>query len=229
LQIVHAGGVAGARGARGTVVVIDVIRAFSVSAYALSAGATECRLVAELDEARALAARLDGALLSAEVEGLPIEGVPLSNSPTLVLEADVRGRTLVQRTSSGTQGIAAATRADRLYAGSLVVARATARAILDAGPELVTLVATGEDRGHPEDRACARYLEGLLAGCPADLDDLLRPLYGTNRYRRFAAGEWPGFPVTDLDLCLAADRFEFAMPVTRDDLGLRVSAAPPDA
>jgi 2-phosphosulfolactate phosphatase len=84
LQIVHAGGVAGARSARGTVVVIDVIRAFSVSAYALSAGATECRLVADLDEARALTARLDGALLSAEVEGLPIEGVPLSNSPTLV-------------------------------------------------------------------------------------------------------------------------------------------------
>ncbi len=206
-------------------VVIDVIRAFSVSAYALSAGATECRLVADLDEARALAARL-GAPLSAEIEGLPIEGIPLSNSPTQVLEADVRGRPLVQRTSSGTQGIVAVAGAERLYAGSLVVAAATARAITAAAPELVTLVATGSDRGHPEDLACARYLEGLLAGCMPDLSSLLQPLYATERYRQLLAGEWPGFPMSDVELCLAADRFDFAMPVTRDDLGLRLIAAP---
>ncbi len=226
MRVVHAAGVAGARSARGTVVVIDVIRAFSVSAYALSAGATECRLVADLDGARALTTRLDGALLSAEIEGLPIEGIPLSNSPTLLLEAGVRGRPLVQRTSSGTQGIVAAAGADRLHAGSLVVAAATARAILAAAPGLVTLVATGEDRGHPEDLACARYLESLLAGCRPDLERLLQPLYATERYRQLVAGEWPGFPASDLDLCLAADCFDFAMPVARDDVGLRLTAMP---
>ena len=227
MRIVHADGVAGARGARGTVVVIDVIRAFSVSAYALAAGATECRLVGDLDEARALAARMDGALLSAEVEGMPIEDIPLSNSPTQVLEAGVRDRPLVQRTSSGTQGMVAATGAERLYAGSLVVAAATVQAIRAAEPELVTLVATGEDRRHPEDRACARYLEGLLLGCRPDLDRLLGPLYATERYRELIEDRWPGFPVSDVELCLAVDRFDFAMPVTRDELGLRLTAQDP--
>jgi 2-phosphosulfolactate phosphatase len=225
LRVVHADGVAGAVAARGTVVVIDVIRAFSVSAYALAAGATECWLVGDLDEGRALAARLDGALLSAEMEGLPIPGIPLSNSPTLVLEAGMRGRPLVQRTSAGTQGMVAAAGAERLYAGSLVVAAATARAIRAAGPELVTLVATGEDRGHPEDRACARYLEGLLLGHPLDPETLLAPLYATGRYRELVGNRWPGFPASDVELCLAADRFDFAMPVTRDERGLRLTAA----
>ena len=225
MLVLHADGVAGAAAARGTVVVIDVIRAFSVSAYALAAGATECWLVGDLDRGRDLAGRLEGALLSAEIEGLPVEGIPISNSPTLVLGAGIRGRPLVQRTSAGTQGMVAAAGADRLYAGSLVVAAATARAIRAAGPELVTLVATGEDRQHPEDRACARYLEALLLGRRPDLGRLLEPLYATERYREFVEGRWPGFPASDVELCLAADRFDFAMPVAREELGLRLTAA----
>lgn len=225
----HAAGVAGARAARGVVVVIDVVRAFSVSAYALAAGAPECWLVGDLDEARSLAAGLKGALLSAEVDGLPVDGIPLSNSPTLLLRAGVAGRPLVQRTTSGVQGMVAATGADRLFAGSLVVASATARALRAQGPELVTLVATGEDRGHPEDRACAVYLEGLLAGRRPDLGALLTPLYATERYRQVAEGRWPGFPPGDLDLCLAADRFDFAMPVEQAEPGLRVTMLPAPA
>ena len=227
MRIVHAGGVEGARRAAGTVVVIDVIRAFTVSAYALAGGALECRLVADMDAARALAARFDGALVSAEVEGLPVEGVPISNSPTMVRDAELHGRTLVQRTSSGTQGVVAVSGAQGLFAGSLAVASATARAIMAAGPRLVTLVATGDDRGHPEDRACAEYLEGLLTGHRPDLPELLRPLYESDRYRDLAEGRWPGFPASDLDLCLGADRFAFAMPVERDAFSLRLTALVP--
>lgn len=208
------------------VVVVDVIRCFTVSAYALAAGAVECRLVGEVEEARALAARIDGAVVSAEVEGLPVEGIAISNSPTMVREAGLRGRTLVQRSSSGTQGAVAAAGAERLFASSLVVASATARAILATAPELVTLVATGADRGHPEDGACAAYLEGLLHGAAPDLGALLAPLYRSERYRDMASGRWPGFPVSDLDLCLTVDRFDFAMPVERDELGLRLTAQP---
>jgi 2-phosphosulfolactate phosphatase len=144
----------------------------------------------------------------------------------MVRRADLRGRTLVQRTSSGTQGVVAASGAERLFACSLVVASATVRAIQQAHCELVTLVATGSDRGHPEDGACAAYLEGLLRGEEPDLTALLEPLYRSERYRNLTAGEWPGFPATDIELCLVADRFDFAMPVERDALGLRLTARP---
>jgi 2-phosphosulfolactate phosphatase len=224
LHIVHCDGVAGARAARGIVVVIDVIRAFTVSAYALAGGAVACRLVGEVDEARSLAARIPGSLVSAEVEGLPVEGIPISNSPTMVRDTDLRGRTLVQRTSSGTQGVVAAEGATRLFACSLAVVSATARAIAADWPGMVTLVATGSDRGHPEDRACAAYLEGALTGRRRDLEELLAPLYPTERYRELTSGAWPGFPASDVALCLAADRFDFAMPVVRDEMGLRLTA-----
>lgn len=205
---------------------IDVLRAFTVSAYALAGGAVECRLVADVDEARALAGCIEGAVVSAEVEGLPVEGIAISNSPTMVRDADLRGRTLVQRTSSGTQGVVAAAGADRLFACSLTVASATARAILAGDPDLVTLVATGADRGHPEDAACGAYVAAVLRGETPDLEPLLRPLYATERYGRLTAGEWPGFPASDVELSLAADRFDFAMPVERDALGLRLRALP---
>jgi 2-phosphosulfolactate phosphatase len=225
VRIVHAGGQAGARSAEGTAVVIDVIRAFSTSAYALDAGAECCRLVADLEEAKRLAASIPGSVISAEVHGLPVQGVPISNSPTLALEADLEGRTLVQRTSSGTQAVVAAfDRADRVYAASLVVAAATVRALQRDAPEQVTLVASGLDLGHPEDSACARYIEALLHGDRPDLQKLLAPLRDSARYRDYVAGRWPGMPPSDLGYCLAADRFAFAMPASRDELGLKLTA-----
>jgi 2-phosphosulfolactate phosphatase len=226
VRIVHREGVEGARGAAGTVVVIDVLRAFTVSAYALAGGAVECRLVADIEEARALGGCIDGAVISAEVEGLPVEGIAISNSPTMVRDSDLRGRTLIQRTSSGTQGVVAAAGAERLLACSLTVASATARAILAGRPELVAVVATGGDRGHLEDAACAGYLAAVLRGERPELEALLAPLYRTDRYRELSSGRWPGFPASDVDLALAADRFDFAMPVERDALGLRLRALP---
>ena len=227
MRVVHSEGLEGAAAARGLVVVVDVLRAFTVSACALGEGARECRLVAEVEEALGLQAQIPGALVSAEVDGFPVEGVPISNSPSQVLEAGVGGRTLVQRSSDGTRGVVAASiNADAVLAAGLVVATATAGHILRLGPPLVTLVAMGTPRGHLEDRACTAVLAALLAGkAPPDLERLLEPVRTGERYRRVMAGEWPGFPPADLDLCLRLDRYDFAMPVSRDGLGLRVRAA----
>lgn len=212
----------GASKASGTVVVIDVLRAFSVSAYALAGGATACRLVRDVEDARELATRIPHSLISAEIGGLPVDGIPISNSPTQVREASLTDRVLIQRSSAGTQAAQAASSAERLFVASLVVATATARAILEGDPDTVTLVPSRPD--HEEDQACARYLEAALRGETSDVDELLAPLRRSDRYRRQAAGSIPGFPPTDLDLALVADRFDFAMPVATDDLGLVVTA-----
>jgi hypothetical protein len=67
-------------------------------------------------------------------------------------------------------------------------------------------------------------MESMINGShsPASVDELLQPLYTSERYRRFAAGDWPGFPKTDLDLALIPDRFDFAMPATRDGRCVRL-------
>ena len=192
-------------------VVIDVLRSFSVSAFALAGGARECRLVPTTAEARALAEKTPGSVLCAEEDALPVSGIAISNSPTQIAATDLDGRVLVQRSSAGTPVVAAVTQND-IFAGSLVVARATVQACLSRRPRTLTLVASAD---HPEDHACALYMEGMIRGEPVDLDRLLAPLRDSDRYRRVLSGEWPGFPPTDLELALAPDRFSFAMPVTR--------------
>jgi 2-phosphosulfolactate phosphatase len=221
LNIVHATGIAGAERARGVVVVIDVLRSFTVSAYALAGGARECRLVKTIAEARALAAKTPGAVICAEEEALPVEGIPISNSPTQIRQLDLKDRVLVQRSTAGTQ-VAAAVPSDDIFAASLVVASATVQACLLRKPEVITFVASAD---HPEDHACAHYMEALATGSRADLDELLEPLRRTERYRRARSGAWPGFPATDLDLSLQGDLFDFAMPVTRAGGYLRVTAS----
>jgi 2-phosphosulfolactate phosphatase len=223
MKVVHAVGVEGARSAMGVVVVIDVLRAFTVSAYALAGGARECLLVGTVEEARALADATPGAIVSAEVDTLPVAGIPISNSPTRIVESDMHGHVLVQRTSAGTQAIRAVADADAMYAASLVVARATAQACLLRRPQTVTLVASGD---YPEDHACARYIETLMRGEKEDVAHLLEALIESERYQRFARGDWPGFPTSDLDLALATDRFDFAMPATRDERCVRLTAEP---
>jgi len=221
VNIIHATGVEGARQARGTVVVIDVLRSFTVSAYALAGGARECRLVRTVDEAHALAQRTEGAVICAEEDGLPVEGIPLSNSPTMVRELDLNGRVLIQRSTAGTQVAAAVTGGD-ILAASLVVAAATVQACLLRKPGTITLIASAD---HPEDHACARYMEALIRGERPDLDALLAPLRASERYRRAISGTWPGFPPSDLDLSLRADLFDFAMPVVREAGYLRLTAS----
>jgi 2-phosphosulfolactate phosphatase len=221
MEIVHATGIDGARHARGTVVVIDVLRAFTVSAYALAGGARECRLVRTVAEARALAAISTGSVICAEEDALPVEGIAISNSPTQIRDSDLQGRILIQRSSAGTQ-VAAAVESSDIFAASLVVAQATVQACLLRKPQTITLLASAD---YPEDHACAHYMHAIIHGEQPDLKELLEPLRNSDRYRRVLSGDWPGFPPSDLELALQADVFDFAMPVTRHPSYLRLTAS----
>ena len=222
------GGLEGAARARGIAVVIDVLRAFTVSAYALAVGAAECLLVRSVEEALELAAGLPGAVVSAEVDGLPVPGVPISNSPSMVAGLDLRGRVLIQRTSAGTQGVhAAAASADRVLAAGLVVASATAQRLRDLDPAVVTLVAMGATEGHVEDEICAELLKAMLSGSAPDPRTFVERIRDSDRARSLVEAPLPGFPPEDLDLALAVDRFDFPQEVFRRDGLLHLRAVSP--
>jgi 2-phosphosulfolactate phosphatase len=70
-----------ASSARGVVIVIDVIRAFSVAAYAFTGGAQAIWLVRTVEEAQAMRQREPQALLAGEVGGRLISGFDFNNSP----------------------------------------------------------------------------------------------------------------------------------------------------
>jgi 2-phosphosulfolactate phosphatase len=222
VEVIHATGIEGARQAQGLAIVIDVLRSFTVSAYALAGGARECRLVTTTDEARKLAAVTPGSVLCAEENALPLPGIAISNSPTQIRDTDLKDRILIQRSSAGTQVAAAVRTGVDIFATSLVVARATVQACLLRHPAVLTLVASAD---HPEDHACARYMEAIIRGEQPDLEQLLQPLRNSERSAHAMSGTWPGFPGTDLELALQPDRFAFAMPVTRAAGYLRLTRA----
>ena len=200
----------GARTATGIAVVIDVFRAFTTAAFCVAAGAREIVLVKDPQEALAMKARDPSLFLTGEVGGRPIPGFDAGNSPSEIEKLDLAGRRVVQRSSSGTQGVVAAGLATHVFLGSLVTASATCRAV--ANGSSVTLVAMG-DGGEipcPEDELCAAYLELLLARRRIDPAPMLAQL----RWER----DWPEwFPRRDAELACEIDRFDFALPVVHEN------------
>ncbi|HEY7127581.1 MAG TPA: 2-phosphosulfolactate phosphatase [Ktedonobacterales bacterium] len=211
--------------ARGIVIVIDVIRAFSVAAYALANGARALWLVREVEEAFALREREPEALLAGEVGGRLIPGFDFNNSPALMAKSEVRGLLLIQRTGAGTQGAVNAINATHLLLCSLVNARATAayaRSLAKTTDGVVTLMPTesfSEEGVQPqEDTICAEYLEALLREHPDPAEVLangLERLRASGRLGIFERG-YPDFPADDVPAFLAADRFSFAMVGQRE-------------
>lgn len=115
------------------VLVIDVLRATTVMATAMAAGAKRIHTCRGVEEARRRAARSrPPALLCGERGCRPIDGFDLGNSPRDYTPDTVGGRDLILTTTNGTQAIAAAAPARRLLAVSFLNARATLRSIRDA-------------------------------------------------------------------------------------------------
>ena len=126
-----------------TVVVVDILRATTCIAVALTNGAKAVLPAASSDEALRIAQNLerDAVVLAGERKSLRIPGFALGNSPGEFTTAAVGGKTVVMTTSNGTQALIAAQGAREVIAGaavnfSAVVARARA-ALQDHGQLLV--------------------------------------------------------------------------------------------
>lgn len=212
---------AAAAEARGPVVIIDVFRAFTTAAVALANGAGRIIMVGELDEALALRARGVGRYCLGERRGVRPEGFDFGNSPAEIAALRFDGETLIQTTSNGTRGILAAGRASPIYAGSLVTAEATVRALQAHRAGDVTLVAMGENDWvrTEEDDLCALYLRARLLGRAPDRA-ALKALVETMSSRSDTAT----LSREDMDACLAIDTIDFAVRVDRRD-GLHVAVA----
>lgn len=206
--------------ATGTVVVIDVLRAFTTAAYAFAAGARDIVLVSTVEETFALREHTRGALIMGEVGGLPVPGFDFGNSPSALSGLDLSGRRLIQRTSAGTQGVVRSTLAGTLLAASLVCARATVRHIQqNAAAATVTFVITGaiHNLDGDEDAACADYMIARLQGKQPDIRPFIKRVYDANNSRKFVAPARPDFPTADLERATEVDRFDFAMRVKRQE------------
>lgn len=224
LRIEVADHVAGAAGARGIAVIIDVFRAFTVAPCAFDAGAMRVLPAGAVEDALGLKMRFPAALLVGERHARRLPGFDAGNSPTELLALGVAGSTVIHTTHAGTQGLVHATSADEVLTGALVNLSAIARYVRRRAPEVVTLVRMGhEARARcAEDDFFATSLDQLLRGGPPPTTAVARAsLRNAPAATKFfdPACDWA--PVTDFDHCTAVDRFDFVLRLRRGDDGLQ--------
>jgi len=205
--------------ANDVVVVIDVLRSFTSAAVALAKGASAVYPIEGIAAALALAGQVDNPVsVGAVGGGDPVQGFDFGNSPSQLMHADLAGKNIVMTTAAGVRGLQRFRKARKLYAASLVCARATAEAIQAVRAKEVCFVITGEwvDRDGDEDIACADYIESLLCNAPLAPEAFAQRVRESDFGKRFTAGTWPNLHVADLDIAAHADLYGFAMPVRRE-------------
>jgi 2-phosphosulfolactate phosphatase len=205
----------GAKRATASVAIIDVFRAFTTAAVALASGASSILMVRTVQEALAIRDAGIGQICMGEVRGRAPQGFDFGNSPFEISTVDFRGKTIIQRTSAGTQGIIAASRAERLYAASLVTAEATVRALLSGSPDQISLVAMGDNgiKRTDEDELCAIHLRNRLEGRLGDPDAIRRLILAGGEVGRFHDPSCSYLHAEDVDIALDIDLYDFAVRV----------------
>ncbi|MGW7175739.1 2-phosphosulfolactate phosphatase [Streptomyces xanthophaeus] len=195
-------------------VVVDVMRAFTVAAWAFGQGAEKIVLAGSLDEALALKARHpDWVALK---DGPAAPGFDTVNSPGLLRSMDLGGRTVVQKTTAGTVGALAVKDAPLVLCAGFVVAEATARLLRTRRSGSVTFVVTGEGGQADEDLACAQYIARRVTEADTDPAEFLRRGAESRAASELLQGVRQGVHPDDVALCLEIDRFPFAMVATSE-------------
>ena len=202
----------------GAAVVIDVMRAYTVAAWALHSGASRMILIDDIEEALEIKARIPGSL--ALKDAAPVAGFDLYNSPADLQEADIRGKTIVQRTTAGTIGAVAVRHCKPLICTGFVCASAVARRLRELAPTELTYVVTGEDGTAEEDLACAQYIDALIRDPRTDPTPYIRRAAESKAavdIHQAAAEGYPGINPRDVEMCLDVDRFDFTLEAAQED------------
>ncbi len=202
--------------AKGTVVVIDVLRACTTLCYLFSRGVKTVFPVVEVEDAWILKKQLPDAQLVGERHGLPIEGFDFCNSPAQLKNAVMTDKIVIMTTTSGTKGIVAAlTRADQVITGSFVNAAAVAAYIIRTHPSIVSFISTDNCTFDNEDYLCASYIRSILEGNPRDFSAMKKYISDAPHSDGFLRKPLTPNAAEDFSLCLTPNVFPFVIKAQR--------------
>jgi 2-phosphosulfolactate phosphatase len=168
-----------------TVAVIDVLRACTTIAFALSRGCSSIIPVASVEAATGLAASLDKkvTLLGGEREGKRIDGFDLGNSPAEYTAEIVKRKTLVLATTNGTRAMSMSEGAKEILITSFVNMGSVVNHAAGLDEEDFTIVCAGKNnRFALEDAVCAgMVIDRLCTDREAELNDSAHAARGLYR------------------------------------------------
>ena len=206
-----------------TAVVIDVLRASSTIATALSNKAGS--VIAVKDQAQAdkyIDALEPGSfLLCGERDAEKIEGYDLGNSPLEYPQDVVGGKTLILNTTNGTAALARAHAANHLVTGCFLNASAAVDFAREMNDDVALICAGWRGRASLEDTLCAGLLLDRLwnGSAPPDASDSARIALALHRANTQPLRQ-------TLDVCRAANMLRALGAEADLDYCLRVDALP---
>jgi 2-phosphosulfolactate phosphatase len=148
-------------------IVVDVLRATSTIAQALSSGYRRVLCCAEIEEARRLREETEGSLVGGERNAVRIDGFDVGASPREFLEP--KADTLILSTTNGTQTIlTAASRCEEVVLGSLLNLSAVAERARELGADVAVFCAGFKGAFALDDAYCAGRIVALLGANRSD-------------------------------------------------------------
>lgn len=211
----------GAKQATGLTVIIDVFRAFTVAPLVISKGVSRLIPVGDLNEAFELKKRFPDAVLIGERNEQKIPGFDFGNSPSQIWPADLKDKIVIHTTSSGTQGLVNATRADEIITGSFVNAHAIVNYINARKPQTVSLVCMGYACQYPteEDTFCAEWIRNELLGIENHMEPIESIIRKTSGKRFFDPTKQFFSPEADYHIALQPNQFSFILQAQKNQEG----------
>jgi 2-phosphosulfolactate phosphatase len=144
------------------VIAVDVIRA-TTSAITIAAGGGRCFPVPSVKAALEMKSRLKGSLLAGEIGGSRAPGFELNNSPALLATWNVRGRSVILLSSSGTRLICLAKECDAVYLACFRNYGDVARHLADQNSRVAVIGAGSRGEFREEDQMCCAWIARDLA------------------------------------------------------------------
>ena len=148
-------------------IVVDVLRATSSIAQALSSGYRRVLCCAEIEDARRLREETEGSVVGGERNAVPIEGFDAGASPREFIEPGAD--TLILSTTNGTQTIlTAASRCEEVVLGSLLNLRAVAERARERDVDTAIFCAGFKGAFSLDDAYCDGRIVALLGAERSD-------------------------------------------------------------
>lgn len=196
-------------------VIIDVLRAFTVSDYAFQQGVDSIILTSNKKEALQLSD--ENTYLSGEESGgYKIPQFDFGNSPYALSKAKLQNKRLVQKTTNGVAVTLESLNAQHIFVTGFSNAKSTAEYISRLKQcKNINIIAS-----HPqgdEDLACAEYIKAILLNNYENLQKLeestVYRILNSEAAQKFHDINNKDFSILDLTLCSIATKNEFIMKV----------------
>jgi 2-phosphosulfolactate phosphatase len=203
-------------------IIIDVIRAFTVSHYAFLKEIKEIILTNNIETAITLKKIYTPAITSGEINGYKISEFDYGNSPYDLYEAEISDKTLIQKTTNGVAVTLASLNADNIFITGYSNAKSTIRYIhkmienMNKDSIKINIIAS-----HPsgdEDIACAEYMKFLFLNnnqkqYKRKEEETLYRILESEAAKKFLDSNNKDFTPLDLVLCTINKKSDFAMKI----------------